>query len=108
MDDKKKPDTVTAAEFRAALEYIRAGEKKDDAAALAAERERLKLERERLALEREREKLRRERSRDTIRDTITEEPRKTVDPGGIIAAIISIAAAIAATITMWLSFGGRI
>lgn len=104
MDDKKKPDTVTAEEFRAALEYIRAGEKKDEAAALAAERERLKLERERLALEREREKLRRERSRDTI----TEEPRKVVDPGGIVAAIISIAAAIAATITMWLSFGGRI
>lgn len=105
-NDKNKPETVTEEELRAALEYIRAGrvEKKDETAALAAERERLKLERERLALEREREKLRRERSRDTI----TEEPRKTVDPGGIVAAIISIAAAIAATITMWLSFGGRI
>ena len=101
MDEKKKPDTVTAAELRAALEYIRAGEKKDDAAALAAERERLKLERERLALERERERLRRERSRDTI----TEEPRKTVDPGGIVAAIISVIGAIIAVIGMFSALG---
>lgn len=101
MDDKKKPDTVTAAEFRAALEYIRAGEKKDEAAALAAERERLKLERERLALEREREKLRRERSRDTI----TEEPRKMIDPGGIVAAIISVIGAIIAAAAMFASLG---
>jgi len=92
MDDKNKPETVTAEEFRAALEYIRAGEKKDEAAALAAERERLKLERE---------KLRRERSRDRI----TEEPRKTIDPGGIVAAIISIIGAIAAAVAMFAALG---
>ena len=102
-NDKNKPETVTEEELRAALEYIRAGrvEKKDEAAALAAERERLKLERERLALEREREKLRRERSRDTI----TEEPRKTVDPGGIVAAIISVVGAIIAVVAMFAALG---
>lgn len=101
MDDKNKPETVTAEEFRAALEIIRAGGQKDEAAALAAERERLKLERERVALEREREKLRRERSRDTI----TEEPRKTVDPGGIVTAIISVIGAIIAAVAMFAALG---
>ena len=92
MDDKKKPKTVTPEEFRAALEYIRAG--KDDAAALAAERERLKLERERLAVEAAREKLRREQSRDRIAPAT----RQTVDPGGVVAAIMSAFGALVAII----------
>ena len=99
MDDKNKPETVTPEEFRAALEYIRAG--KDDAAALAAERERLKLERERLAVETAREKLRQEQSRDRI----ATDPRKTVDPGGVVAAIMSAVGALVAIIGAFIMLG---
>lgn len=97
-NNEENPVTVSPEEFRAALEYIRAG--KDDAAALAAERERLKLERERLAVETAREKLRREQSRDRAT-----EPRKTVDPGGIVAAIISAFGALVAIIGAFVMLG---
>ena len=99
MDDKNKPETVTPEEFRAALEYIRAG--KDDAAALAAERERLKLEREQLAVETAREKLRQEQSRDRI----ATDPHKTIDPGGVVAAIMSAVGALVAIIGAFIMLG---
>lgn len=90
-NNEDTPVSVSPEEFRAALEYIRVGK---DAAALAAERERLKLDRERLAVETAREKLRQEQSRDRI----ATEPRKTVDPGGIVAAIMSAIGALVAII----------
>ena len=91
-NNEETPVSVSPEEFHAALEYIRAG--KDDAAALAAERERLKLERERLAVEAAREKLRQAQSRDRI----ATEPRNTVDPGGVVAAIMSAVGALVAII----------
>ena len=91
--------TVSPEEFRAVLEYIRAGNV--DAAALVAERERLKVERERLAVETAREKLRREQSRDRI----ATEPRETVDPGGIVAAIVSVFGALVAVIGAFIMLG---
>lgn len=102
-NNEETPVSVSPEEFRAALEYIRAGEKKDEAAALAAERERLKLERERLALEREREKLRREQSRDRI----TEEPQPggKIDAGGIAAFILSAVMALLSFAAMMAALG---
>ena len=94
-NNEETPVSVSPEEFRAALEYIRAG--KDDAAALAAERERLKLERERLAVETAREKLR--------RDRIATESRNTVDPGGIVAAIMSAIGALVAIIGAFVMLG---
>lgn len=98
-NNEETPVSVSQEELRAALEYIRAG--KDDAATVAAERERLKLERERLAVETAREKLRREQSRDRI----ATEPRKTVDPGGIVAAIMSAVGALVAIIGAFIMIG---
>lgn len=98
-NNEETPVPVSPAEFRAALEYIRAG--KDDAAALAAERERLKLERERLAVETAREKLRQAQSRDRIET----ESRNTVDPGGIVAAIMSAIGALVAIIGAFVMLG---
>ena len=94
-NNEETPVSVSPEEFRAALEYIRAG--KDDAAALAAERERLKLERERLAVETAREKLR--------RDRIATETNKTIDPGGIVAAIMSAIGALVAIIGAFVMLG---
>lgn len=99
-NNEDTPVSVSPEEFRAALEYIRVG-KDDDAAALAAERERLKLERERLAVETAREKLRQAQSRDRI----ATEPRKTVDPGGIVAAIMSAIGALVAIIGAFVMLG---
>ena len=98
-NNEDTPVSVSPEEFRAALEYIRVG--KDDAAALAAERERLKLDRERLAVETAREKLRQAQSRDRI----ATEPRKTVDPGGIVAAIMSAIGALVAIIGAFVMLG---
>lgn len=98
-NNEETPVSVSPEEFRAALEYIRAG--KDDAAALATERERLKLERERLAAETAREKLRQAQSRDRIGT----ESRNTVDPGGIVAAIMSAIGALVAIIGAFVMLG---
>ena len=98
-NNEDTPVSVSPEECRAALEYIRAG--KDDAAALAAERERLKLERERLAVEAAREKLRQAQSRDRI----ATESRNTVDPGGIVAAIMSAVGALVAIIGAFIMLG---
>ena len=99
INNEETPVSVSPEEFRAALEYIRAG--KDDAAALAAERERLKLERERLAMETAREKLRQAQSRDRIATA----PRNTVDPGGVVAAIMSAVGALVAIIGAFIMIG---
>lgn len=98
-NNEETPVSVSQEELRAALEYIRAG--KDDAATVAAERERLKLERERLAVETAREKLRREQSRDRI----ATEPRASIDPGGIVAAIMSAVGALVAIIGAFIMIG---
>lgn len=98
-NNEETPVSVSPEEFRAALEYIRAG--KDDAATLAAERERLKLERERLAVEAAREKLRREQSRDRIAPA----PRESIDPGGVVAAIMSALGALVAIIGAFVMLG---
>ena len=98
-NNEETPVSVSSEEFRAALEYIRAG--KDDAAALAAERERLKLERERLAVETAREKLRQEQSRDRI----ATDTHKTIDPGGVVAAIMSALGALVAIIGAFIMIG---
>lgn len=87
---------ISADEFRAIAAKIAAEQEQptNAEATLIAERERLKLERERLAVEAARVKLQREQSRDRI----ATEPRKTVDPGGIVAAIMSAFGALVAII----------
>lgn len=94
---------ISADEFRAMAAKIAAEQEQHTRAGalppleperLALERERLKLERERLAVEAAREKLRREQSRDRIAPAT----RQTVDPGGVVAAIMSAFGALVAII----------
>lgn len=100
---------ISADEFRAMAAKIAAEQEQHTHAdapppsepeRLALERERLKLERERLAVETAREKLRREQSRDRA-----EEPRKMVDPGGVVAAIMSALGALGAIIGAFIMLG---